>query len=262
MPRSATSRPDDPNSVFRGGGRFDVRALGPDVVEKRGDPGALAREGAALRRVAGRDVAPALVCVGVGILRSERLAGRPRALAGRDLRALGGVLRRAHLTALQSTGRLPGWSSPARSLAAYRKRRADDALKLAGLSRREFAMRVIDALPALPRPDHGRPFCQLHGDLVAENIVWTPQGPRLVDWEFWRMGDPAEDLAYLCEVNALAPRGTAAVFEGYGVEGMRERVSAWRPLVALDAGAWYLAHGDVRRGEVLLARAARLVDGR
>lgn len=262
MPRFATALPGDPASVLHGGGRFDVRAVGRDVVEKRGDPRALVREGAALRRMTSREVAPTLIRVGDGILRSERLAGGPRPLVGCDLNAVGAVLRRAHDAALQSTGRLPGWKSPARSLAAYRKRRAEDTLNLAGPSRRAAAMRVIDALPVLPLSDQKRPFRLLHGDLVAENIVWTPRGPRFVDWEFWRMGDPAEDLAYLCEVNALEPRATAAVFEGYAVEGMGERVNAWRALVALDAGAWYLAHGEEERGEALLARAAHLTERR
>lgn len=133
---------------------------------------------------------------------------------------------------------------------------------LAELSRQAFARRVIDALAPLPPSDPERPFRLLHGDLVRENIVWTPPGPRLVDWEFWRMGDPAEDLAYLCEVNALTPPAVAAVLQGYSVEGMGERVDAWRPLVALDAGLWYLAHGDAARGEALLARAERLTVGR
>jgi aminoglycoside phosphotransferase (APT) family kinase protein len=258
MPFTATPHTSDSDPVLVGGGRFAVRVVGGDIVEKTGDPRALAREGAALRRVAGRDVAPALVSLGDGILRSERLGGRPRALVGRDSRKVGVVLRRAHDSALRSTGRLPGWKGSARSLSAYRNRRAKDALDLTGPKRRPLAMRVIDTPPALPPADPERPFRLLHGDLVGENIVWTPQGPRLVDWEFWRMGDPAEDLAYLVELNALGPRVTATMLAGYGVEGMGERVDAWRALVALDAGAWYLAHGDAERGERLLARAARL----
>jgi aminoglycoside phosphotransferase (APT) family kinase protein len=95
----------------------------------------------------------------------------------------------------------------------------------------------------------------LHGDLVAENIVWSPSGPVLIDWEFRRLGDPAEDLAYLTELNALPPALAASVLEGYGLRGMEERVEGWRALVAADAGAWYLAEGLAGEAAAMLRRA-------
>ncbi|MEW6582527.1 MAG: phosphotransferase, partial [Actinomycetota bacterium] len=101
-----------------------------------------------------------------------------------------------------------------------------------------------------------RPFRLVHGDLVEGNVVWTPQGPRLVDWEFARAGDPAEDLAYLAELNALPDAVLREVLRGYGMPGIRSRLDAWRPVVALEAAGWYAREGDAERAEALARRAA------
>lgn len=40
--------------------------------------------------------------------------------------------------------------------------------------------------------------CFVHGDLCATNIVFGDEGePRLIDWEWSQVGDPAKDLAYV-----------------------------------------------------------------
>jgi aminoglycoside phosphotransferase (APT) family kinase protein len=102
----------------------------------------------------------------------------------------------------------------------------------------------------------------LHGDLVEANVVWGPGGPALVDWEFWRLGDPAEDLAYACELNRLPPAACRALLAGYGAPGMEERIDAWRTIVALDAAAWYLREGMPAQAAPLLTRGRRLPRGR
>jgi hypothetical protein len=73
------------------------------------------------------------------------------------------------------------------------------------------------------------------------------------------MGDPAEDLAYLAELNALPPDVQERVLEGYALPGMAPRVAAWRGLVAADAGGWYLAEG--MHAEAAAAFAAVLGHG-
>lgn len=264
--RPSGTRSGDGAGTLRGGGRFAVHALPgpPPVVEKRGSPEALAREAVALRRLVARDVAPALVGARVGVLRTARLEGHPGNLPRRgpgDLHALGALLRRVHDTVQQRTGGCPAWRSPARTLSAYRRRRAADAIELAGSVHGPLAARVVASLPELPVPDEHRPFRFLHGDLVGENVVWTPGGPRLVDWEFWRTGDPAEDLAYLVEMNALTTQATDAVLTGYAVRGMLSRLDAWRALVALDAGAWYAREGMEQETARFLRRAAELAGG-
>lgn len=258
----ASEQNQESGGELSGGGRFSVRVLpGRRVVEKMGPAAPLARESAALRRLAGRDVAPDLVSLRRGVLRSSFLVGAPRelhALGEANLRALGSALRRTHDTRRQATGCLPTWARPARSLQGYLRLRAADAVALAGPRRRKRAERLVAGLPSRAAAGGERPFRMLHGDLVAENIVWTPSGPRLVDWEFWRMGDPAEDLAYLVELSRLSAGSVAALLEGYGVDGMGSRIEVWRPLVALDAGAWYIREGRGAEGAALLARADEL----
>lgn len=225
--------------------RFSVviRAGGAPRVEKRGDPDALAREAAALGAVAGRSWAPALIRHEPGLLVTGRIPGGERDLArlGRDdaLR-LGAVLREVH-----GVRGAPG------GVAAYRARRAAEAERAladtpdAGLAGRLARWPVGDG-----------PVAFLHGDLVAANVLWPPGGgPVLIDWEFARMGDPAEDLAYLAELNGLPGPALDAVLEGYGAPGMAARVEAWRGLVGADAAGWYLAHGMPDAAAPLLARA-------
>ena len=243
--------------------RFTLDDLrGPEpMIEKSGDPAALAREAEALRLVAGRAWAPRLVAAGPGRIVATRCPGAPRPLASMgqgDARRLGAVLREAHGVRRAGEGGLPPWPAPAASLAAYREGRARDAEALlvgtthAGLARRALAARMPE------RPGE-RPFRLLHGDLVEANIVWGPAGPALVDWEFWRMGDPAEDLAYLAEVNRLPEPALAAVLAAYGRPEVAAAVDAWRALVALDAGGWYLREGMEAEAGPLLERGAALV---
>lgn len=219
---------------------------GAPRVEKRGDADALAREAAALAAVAGRPWAPALIRHEPGLLVTARIPGGARDLArfGRDdaLR-LGAVLREVH-----------GVRDAPAGVAAYRARRAVDAARaLAGTPDAGLAGR----LARWPVADG--PLAFLHGDLVAANVLWPPGGgPVLIDWEFHRMGDPAEDLAYLAELNALPGAALDAVLEGYDAGGMAARVEAWRGLVAADAAGWYLAHGMPDAAAPLLARAREL----
>jgi aminoglycoside phosphotransferase (APT) family kinase protein len=216
----------------------------PPVVVKRGPADQLAREAAALRRLAPLRLAPRLIAARPGAITMSLVPGAVRPL-GRlrpaDARALGVLLRRVHDSARTATGGLPGWPGRVRSLAAYRRRRTADMLAIAG-GDRGLAERVIaDAGPG-PAEDAPRPFRFLHGDLAASNVLWSP-APALVDWEFWRMGDPAEDLAYLAEINDLPDRVFAAVVGGYGDPGIASRIRLWRPLCALDIALWYRDEG-------------------
>lgn len=245
---------------LRGGGRFDVTVT-EGIVAKTGDVRALAREAAGLRAVAGLRVAPDLVDARRGAIHTRLIDGRPRALRRidtADARILGASLRTLHDHRRSASGGLPGWSRRARSLLGYRRCRAEDTIAAAGPDR-ALAERVVACLPAMNAAPTAVPFCFLHGDLVANNILWTPR-PRFVDFEFWRMGDPAEDLAYLIEVNAVPRRVADGVLEGYGVDSVIARVDAWRPLCALDAGVWYRTAAQPERAQRLLTRAAELSD--
>lgn len=228
---------------------------GEPRAEKRGDPAALAREAAALAAVAGRPWAPALLRHRPGLLVTARVPGGPRDLATiapLEARRLGAVLREVHDTRGAGIGGLWWWGTPARDLAGYREGRVRDAeAALAGTPDAGLPRRLSP-----PPPAPGGRFAFLHGDLVAANVLWPPRGgPVLIDWEFHRMGDPAEDLAYLAELGGLPSAVLAVVLEGYGEPGAAARVEAWRGLVAADAGAWYLAQGMHAEAERMLARA-------
>lgn len=233
-----------------GGGRFAV-AEGAGEVVKTGPPGPLAREAAALALLAGRAPVPDLVGHDGARLVTRRLPGTPRPLgaAGGDaLRALGRALAAVHGAAARATATGADPAAPrVWSAAAYGRRRRADALALAA--------RAGLRPPSLPPPAAALPFRPVHGDLVAGNVVWDGDRPALVDWEFWRWGDPAEDLAYLAEVNDLGAAEFAAVCDGHGDPGAAARAAGWRPLVALEAGAWWWAEGRHLRAAPLLRRA-------
>ena len=248
--------PDTP-TVLDGGGRFDITVAG-DVVTKRGDPRALAREASGLRRAAGLGLAPRLLDAAHGQIVVARIDGAERrldTLGASDARALGRTLRSLHDSRRGVTGGLAHWPSRARSLTAYRARRAADALAAAGPDHATAAC-VVAGLPALDAAGPGPLFRLLHGDLVASNILWTP-APQLIDFEFWRMGDPAEDLAYLIEVNALPPPAARALLDAYADPVATGRVPAWQALCALDAGLWYRDNRQPGRGDAVIARAVR-----
>jgi aminoglycoside phosphotransferase (APT) family kinase protein len=171
------------------------------------------------------------------------------------------VLREVHEVRRAGRGGLDGWPSAAGTLSAYRARRAEDTeAMLAGTAYAGLARGALAA--SAPARREARPFRLLHGDLVEANVVWAPDGPALVDWEFWRMGDPAEDLAYLAEVNRLPDAVLEHVLDGYGRPEVAAALAAWRPLVALDAGGWYLREGMEARARPLLRRGAALSTGR
>ncbi len=98
---------------------------------------------------------------------------------------------------------------------------------------------------------HERDFVLCHGDLSIGNILWDGDAVALIDWEFARDGDPAEDIAYLVAEQSVTPDRIADIAESYvaaaGDPWSFARLPVWLPLVALDAALWwadyYLAHG-------------------
>ena len=89
-----------------------------------------------------------------------------------------------------------------------------------------------------------RTFVQLHGDLSIGNIIWDDAAVTLIDWEYARWGDPAEDLAYLItEQRAsreVADNLRTAYLEAGGSEEIWSRVPAYASLVALDSALWWV----------------------
>ncbi|MDQ3547815.1 MAG: aminoglycoside phosphotransferase family protein [Chloroflexota bacterium] len=90
---------------------------------------------------------------------------------------------------------------------------------------------------------HERDFALCHGDLSIGNILWNGDAVALIDWEFARDGDPAEDIAYLVAEQAVSPDLMADIAEAYvaaaGDPWAFARLPVWLPLVALDAALWW-----------------------
>jgi Ser/Thr protein kinase RdoA (MazF antagonist) len=95
-------------------------------------------------------------------------------------------------------------------------------------------------------------FALLHGDLSVGNILWDEDRVSLIDWEYARDGDPAEDLAYLIAEQDAAPDVVAELADIYVVVGgdpwALARMPVWLPLVALDAALWW-ADYRLQRGD-------------
>lgn len=263
MPSPAPSVPTDPAEPLAGGAFSRLWSLpGPngEVVVKLGPARLVRHEARALERVAGLGVAPPLIAVGEGVLVTPRLPGRNRRLADLELGSLarlGALVRRIHELEHADAGAIPEWERTSSTLADYRARRAAALLAAPG-PRADLVERVVAATVDRdpPRP---RAFRRLHGDLWGGNTVWDEDEPTLVDWEYSHLGDPAFELAYAAEMDAMGDVALGALLEGYGDPGIAPRVAAWRPLIALESALWYEAVGDPGRAAELAAQAERQV---
>ncbi|MEZ5080906.1 MAG: aminoglycoside phosphotransferase family protein [Thermoleophilia bacterium] len=231
------SWPPAPDPLSLGGGRFRLTRRGghPPVIVKQGDPAALAVEAEALRALGEWRGVPRLLESAGDTLTTVDVGGTPRplqAIRAPELRELGTLLRELHDLAVPHPA--TPWTYRTARLTAIRARPAGRAV-----ARR-------------PAPAPAPRLCRIHGDLIAENVVWTP-GPVLVDWEFSRIGDPAEDLAYLLAVNGAGPDARRALMGGYRDDGIAHRVRRWAPHLAAEAIDWWLMCGEVERARSLAA---------
>jgi aminoglycoside phosphotransferase (APT) family kinase protein len=107
------------------------------------------------------------------------------------------------------------------------------------------------------------PLVLLHGDIAEGNILWNPD-PVLIDWEYARPGDPADEIAYTFDQNGLAADQRNAFWAGYAdptasqirTEQIVDRVGWWEPVTLLGSTLWW-AERWVRSAD---AQAAGKVD--
>lgn len=103
----------------------------------------------------------------------------------------------------------------------------------------------------------------LHGDIGPGNILWVPD-PVLIDWEYTRLGDPADEMAYTFDQNGLTAPQREAFWRGYRqnissqlrLARIIDRVNWWEPVTLLGSALWWVERW-VRRTD---ADAARKVD--
>jgi aminoglycoside phosphotransferase (APT) family kinase protein len=102
----------------------------------------------------------------------------------------------------------------------------------------------------------------VHGDFRLGNLVVGPAGIRAVlDWELAHLGDPLEDLGWLC-VKAWR-FGAPAVVGGFGT--VEELVAGYRDAGGgpVDPGAlhWWQVLGTVRWGVICIVQALTHMSG-
>ncbi len=101
----------------------------------------------------------------------------------------------------------------------------------------------------------GEGLAPLHGDVALGNVLWGPN-PVLIDWEYTRLGDPADEIAYLFDQNGLDAAQREAFWRGYRASAssdMRldhvvDRVEWWERLTLLGSSLWWVERW-VRRTE-------------
>ena len=97
----------------------------------------------------------------------------------------------------------------------------------------------------------------VHGDLRLGNFIVGPEGLRaIIDWEFWHLGDPVEDLAWLCarpwrfgadDRPAAGLGSVEELLDGFGGEVEPERLRWWDVISEAKWGAYCARQAAMRR---------------
>lgn len=105
------------------------------------------------------------------------------------------------------------------------------------------------------------PLVLLHGDVAGGNILWSPE-PVLIDWEYARIGDAADEIAYVFSQNDCTEAQRRAFWRGYGDASTHSRsdlvgrVRWWEPVTVLGS-AFFWAELWARRADAdAVGRAA------
>jgi aminoglycoside phosphotransferase (APT) family kinase protein len=237
--RTAPGRPGEPGDVRR-----EARALGlayhaglpvPQVLAVS-EGGAFGTPGMVLRRIPGETIARK-------ILRDEHYE-RSRAVLVRQLAEFA-----AGLHAIGAPAEFPE-PDP---LAALRSQ-LDEFRGPPLRQHHEVFERALAWLAANPPPP--RMPVLLHGDFRLGNLIVGPEGLRAVlDWELTHLGNPAEDLGWLC-VKAWR-FGAAGAVAGLG--SREELLAAYREAggadIGLDELRWWEVLGTLRWGVICLSQA-------
>jgi len=105
----------------------------------------------------------------------------------------------------------------------------------------------LDRLRGLCASAPDKELVLLHGDIARGNVLWDAQ-PVLIDWEYARLGDPADEIAYTFTQNALIGPQVNAFWHGYGnssddqvgASPLVERVRRWAPVTLMGSVLWWV----------------------
>ena len=242
-----------------------------DYILRRDPPAARRSEGAidrateaAVIEAAGRAGAPVpkiVAVLGADAFVMERLAGEadPRRLfkdqryataRARFAEDCGRALARIHGTPIAALARLPRLDAGAQ-LELYRA-----TLDRLGATRPVFELAMRWLLLNMPEP---LPPTLVHGDFRMGNILMDEKGlVAALDWELAHLGDPAEDLGWLCvrswrfggagAVGGLGAREALLAAHGGGIDAARLR--------------YWEIFGTFKWGAICLIQADRHLSGR
>jgi thiamine kinase-like enzyme len=106
------------------------------------------------------------------------------------------------------------------------------------------------------------PLRLLHGDVADGNVLWG-RDPTLIDWEYTRLGDAADELAYVFDQNLLTASQRQAFWEGYRqtapadarLDSIAQRVKWWEPMTLVGSALWWVERW-IRRTELEASGAA------
>ncbi|MCC5861845.1 MAG: phosphotransferase [Gammaproteobacteria bacterium] len=114
---------------------------------------------------------------------------------------------------------------------------------------RRLARLTALAEASQPRVNEARPA---HGDLVANNLLRTPTGLQLIDWEYAGLAHPWWDPATVVSLHALPPPAVRGLLAAAGMDPAVAESPAFArmvELVALLAWAWAGAEAAARPGD-------------
>jgi aminoglycoside phosphotransferase (APT) family kinase protein len=117
----------------------------------------------------------------------------------------------------------------------------------------ELAYRCLERNRPAPLPS-----CLVHGDFRLGNLVIGPEGLRSVlDWELLHLGDPSEDLGWLCTTTWRF--GGPLPVGGFGTrEQLLETYYAGGGAkVSIDDLLWWEMLGSLRWGVICMQQASR-----
>jgi aminoglycoside phosphotransferase (APT) family kinase protein len=187
------------------------------------------------------------------LLRDEEYAPARAALPGQ----LAAVLARVH--AMPVLPFLPA-SAPDESPSAAELARFEQIYRaLTPDSHPAFELAFRWLAPAAPVP---RARTVVHGDFRIGNVIFGPEGLRAVlDWELARVGDPCEDLGWLCvrswRFGATAPVGGLSDRESF----FRAYEAAGGQAVDARAVRWWEVFGNLKWGIMCIMQARTFLDG-
>jgi aminoglycoside phosphotransferase (APT) family kinase protein len=245
--RDPPGRPSEPGAIDREAAALtlahDAGLPVPELLFTSPGPGGLGSAGMIMRRVPGETIARK-------ILRDEQYE-RARGLVvpqlGRFAAGLHGLADKPD----------PAFFPTPDPLASLREQL--DAFAETGQRSEVFELAYAE-LAARPPP--AREPVLLHGDFRLGNLIVGPEGLRAVlDWELTHLGNPAEDLGWLCVKAWRFGAGPPAA----GMGSREELLAAYRDAggadISLPELRWWEILGTLRWGVICMTQASVHLSG-